>query len=142
MSEKLIYEEESYAIIGACLEVYKDKGSGFLEAVYQECLEIELVHRGIPFVTQKPLMPNYRGQTLTQTYKVDFLCYDKIIVELKAVSQLTDEHKAQVMNYLKATGYELGLLVNFGHYPLLEKVRLANTRGKLIAKYAEDAEKD
>lgn len=142
MSERLIYEEESYAIIGACIEVYKDKGSGFLEAVYQECLEIELAHRGIPFEAQKLLLLNYRGQALKQTYKVDLVCYDKIIVELKAVSQLTDEHKAQVMNYLKATGYELGLLVNFGHYPLLEKVRLANTRGKLTAKHAENAEKD
>ena len=110
--------------------------------MYQECLEIELAHRGIPIVAQKPLSLSYRGQMLKQTYKVDLICYDKIIVELKAVSQLTDEHKAQVMNYLKATEYELGLLVNFGHYPLLEKVRLVNTRGKLTAKYAEHAESD
>jgi GxxExxY protein len=99
-----------------------------LEAVYQECLEIELAKRGIPFVAQKILTLTYQGRVLKQTYKADFVCYDKIIVELKAVSQLADEHRLQVMNYLKATSYQLGLLYNFGHYPLLEKIRLVNTR--------------
>jgi GxxExxY protein len=140
MSE-LIYPEESYAIIGACLEVYKDKGCGFLEPVYQECLEIEFAHRRIPFVAQQPLVLTYRGKKLNQTYKTDFVCYEKIIVELKAVTCLTDEHKAQVMNYLKATGYRLGLLVNFGHYPLLEKVRLINTHGRLTTEYAQHPER-
>jgi GxxExxY protein len=139
MESGLIYPEESYAIIGACLEVYKDKGCGFLEPVYQECLEIEFQHRRIPYVAQRVLTLTYRGRLLQQTYKPDFVCYDKIILELKAVTRLTDEHRAQTMNYLKATGYQLALLVNFGHYPLLEKVRVANTKGRLTAEHAEDA---
>jgi GxxExxY protein len=126
MSEKLIYEEESYAIKGACMEVYKTLGNGFLEPVYQECTEIEFTKQGILFVTQKPLQLSYQGRVLKQIYKPDFICFDKIIVELKAVSKLTAEHRAQVTNYLKATNFQLGLLFNFGHYPLLEQVRVAN----------------
>jgi GxxExxY protein len=110
MEGKLVYAEESYAINGARMEVYKTLGSGFLEAVYQECLAIELAKRGIPFLAQKTLTLTYQGQVLKQTYKPDFVCYDKIIVELKAVSQLADEHRLQVMNYLRATSYQLGLL--------------------------------
>ena len=111
------------------MEVYKTLGNGFLEAVYQECLELEFTKRGIPFVAQKPLALIYQGQLLKQIYKPDFVCYDKIIVELKAVSRLAAEHQAQVMNYLKATEYQLGLLFNFGHYPLLEQVRIPNIKG-------------
>jgi GxxExxY protein len=129
MSDKMIFPEESYAINGACMEVYKTLGNGFLEAVYQECSAIEFKYRGIPFVAQHPLTLIYQGQVLKQTYKPDFICYDKIIVELKAVTKLGDDHKAQVLNYLKATGFELGILVNFGHYPLLEIVRVANSKG-------------
>lgn len=128
MEGKLVYAEESYAINGACMEVYKTLGCGFLEAVYQECLEIELAKRRIPFVPQKILTLTYQGWVLKQTYKADLVCYDKVIVELKAVSQLADEHRLQVMNYPKATSYQLGLLYNFGHYPLLEKIRLVNTK--------------
>lgn len=128
MDGKLLSEDESYAINGACYEVYKTLGCGFLEPVYQECLEIELAKRGIPFVPQKPLTLTYGGQVLTQKYKPDLICYDKIIVELKAVSRLSDEHRLQVMNYLKATGFRLGLLVNFGHHPLLERVRVVSTK--------------
>src|SRR5262245_66479049 len=91
MSGKLIYSDESYLINGACMEVYKTLGHGFLELVYQECLEIELKKRQIPFETQKHLTLNYHGQMLKQFYKADFVCYDKIIVELKAVSKLSDE---------------------------------------------------
>ncbi len=126
MNEKLIYADESYLIKGACMDVYKTLGHGFLEAVYQECLEIEFRRQSIPFVAQPPLVLAYQGQPLRQTYKPDFVCYDKIIVELKAVSKLTDEHRAQVINYLKATDFQLGLLFNFGHYPLLEQIRIPN----------------
>ncbi|HOY58520.1 MAG TPA: GxxExxY protein [Verrucomicrobiota bacterium] len=120
----LICKAESYRIIGACFEVYKEKGCGFLEAVYQECLELEFRMQGVLFVPQKPLALAYKGQPLKQRYTADFICYDKIIVELKAVSALADEHRAQVLNYLHATGFKLGLLVNFGHHPKVEYERM------------------
>ena len=120
----LLYEEETYAILGACFEVYKEKGCGFLEGVYQECLAIEFRLRGIPFEEQPALDLAYKGQPLQQTYKPDFVCRAKIVVELKAVSALTDEHRAQLHNYLKASGLRLGLLVSFGHYPKLEYERI------------------
>ena len=123
----LIYKDEAFKIMGACFEVYKDKGCGFLEPVYQECLGIELGLQGIPFISQKSLTLEYKGHQLKQTYTPDFVCYDKIIMEIKAVAQLADEHRAQVINYLHATGFKLGLLVNFGHYPKLEWERLVNT---------------
>ncbi len=129
MSEKLIYDEESYAIKGTCMEVYKTIGNGFLELVYQECLEIEFRKRGIPFIPQKPLKLTYQGQVLKQRYQPDFVCYDKIIVEIKAISRLSPENFAQVMNYLKATDYQLGLLFNFGHFPLLQQERIPNIKG-------------
>jgi GxxExxY protein len=121
---ELIYEDESYAIIGACFEVYKDKGRGFHEPVYHECLEIQLEFQGIPFLSKPPQTLQYRGRTLVQTFSPDFICYDKSILEIKAVSELIDEHRAQVLNYLSATGCKLGLLVNFGHYPRMEYERL------------------
>lgn len=126
--EKLVYSEESFAIKGACMEVYKTLGNGFLEPVYQECLELEFARREIPFVSQPRLTLMYHDQVLSQIYKPDFVCYSKIIVELKAVSKLSAEHRAQVINYLKATSFQLGLLFNFGHYPLLEQVRVPNLR--------------
>jgi len=124
---KLIYPDESYAIMGACFNVYKDKGCGFTEPVYQECLEIELDYQKIPFRAQQRMKLTYRGRELKKKFKPDFICYEKIIVELKAVSQLIDEHRAQMINYLNATGMELGLLVNFGHYPKVEYERLVLT---------------
>jgi GxxExxY protein len=127
MKTELIFKEESYAIIGACFNVYKDKGCGFLEPVYQECLAIELEISAIPFVQQQPLPLSYRGRRLRQHYQPDFICFDKIILEIKAVSRLVDELRAQVLNYLSATGYQLGLLVNFGHYPHVEWERLVKT---------------
>ena len=127
MDTELIYKEECYAIIGGCFNVYKDKGCGFLEPVYQECVEIELAHQNIPFAAKPKLPLSYRSQALKQHYEPDFICHGKIILELKAVTLLADEHRAQVINYLKATGYKLGLLVNFGHYPRLDWERLANT---------------
>ena len=121
---ELIFKDEAYAIIGGCFEVYNDKGCGFLEAVYQECLEIELGIRGIPFQPQAELKLAYKGRPLKQHYYPDFFCFGKIIVEIKAVSELADEHRAQVHNYLKATGCRLGLLVNFGHKGKLEYERV------------------
>lgn len=99
-------------------------GCGFLEAVYQECLEKELKQRGIPHQPQKELILTYKGQALEQRYRPDFICFEKIIVELKAVSELGKEHKAQLFNYLKTTGLKLGLLVNFGHYPKAQIERI------------------
>ena len=114
---ELLYGEECYAIQGAVFEVYREQGCGFLEAVYQECLERELAVRHIPFEAQKALRITYKGLPLAQSYQADLICYGKIIVELKAAKETTNEHRAQVFNYLKATGFRLGLLVNFGHYP-------------------------
>lgn len=120
----LVFEEETYKLLGACFEVYKDKGCGFLEAVYQECLEIELGFQQLPFLPQSELQLTYKGKILKQRYVPDFICFDKIILEIKAVSKLADEHRAQVHNYLKATGYKVGMLVNFGHYPKVEHERI------------------
>ncbi len=120
----ILFKQESYELMGACFEVYKNKGCGFLEPVYQECLSIELGFRTLPYTEQPELRLEYRGRVLKQTYRPDFICYEKIILELKAVTKLTDEHRAQVHNYLKATGLRLGLLVNFGHYPQLEWERI------------------
>jgi len=92
-------------------------GCGFLEAVYQECLETEFRLMNIPFDAQKALVMRYKGELLQQTYRPDFICFDTIIVEIKAVQKLVNEHRAQLHNYLRASGLKLGLLVNFGHYP-------------------------
>jgi GxxExxY protein len=126
MGERIVFKEESYRIIGACFEVYKEKGNGFLEAVYQECLSIELGEQQIPFVQKPRLRLEYKGRKLKQEYEPDFLCFEQIIVEIKAVKQLADEHRAQVINYLKSTGKQLGLLVNFGHHPGIEHERFVN----------------
>jgi len=128
----VLLRDESYRIMGACFEVYKTMGCGFLEPVYQECLEIELKRRGIPFVPQQPLHLTYAGEPLEQVYFADFVCYERIILELKAVTQLAPEHHAQLMNYLKATGLQLGILLNFGHYPQLEYKRIVTGRGRYM----------
>jgi GxxExxY protein len=121
---EVVFKEESYAIMGACFEVYKEKGCGFLEAVYQECLELEFGLQSIAFQAQVELKLTYKGKELRLGYVPDFICFGTIILEIKAVSKLTDEHRAQVHNYLKASGAKLGLLVNFGHYPKLEYERI------------------
>lgn len=121
---EILFANEAYKIQGAVFEVYREIGCGFLEAVYQECLEKEFSFRQIPFSSQERLILEYKGETLKQTYKPDFICYGKIIVELKAVKEFTNEHIAQVLNYLKASGIELGLLINFGSYPKAEVKRL------------------
>ena len=122
---EVLFAEGSYAIMGACFAVHKEKGCGFLEPVYQECMEIELEHLGIPFEAQKELRLTYRGRELRSKYIPDLVCFGRIIVELKAVTALAEEQVAQVLNYLHATGMELGILVNFGHYPKLEYRRIA-----------------
>lgn len=121
---KLVHEEETYKILGACFEVYREKGSGFLEAVYQECLELELASQRLPFVVKPQLQLFYKGQLLKQGYQPDFVCFGSVVLEIKAVSALADEHRAQVQNYLKGTGHRVGLLVNFGHYPKVEYERI------------------
>ena len=123
---KIVFKDESYQIVGACFEVYKEKGNGFLEAVYQECLTMELTEQQIPFEAKPRLCLEYKGRALKQEYAPDFLCFGEITLEIKAVKQLTDEHRAQVVNYLKATGKQLGLLVNFGHYQRIEHERFVN----------------
>ncbi len=125
---ELLFNDESYVILGACFEVYTEKWWGFLEPVYQECLELELGFREVPFVPQCDLRLSYKGRLLTKTYQPDFICFGKIIVEIKAASGLAPEHRAQVHNYLKATGYRLGFLVNFGHFPELEYERIIRRR--------------
>ncbi len=125
---ELIYREESYRIMGACFEVYRTMGCGFLEAVYQECLEIELAERGVTFTSQAQLPVMYKGRTLKQFYKADLVCYDKIVLEVKAVSQLVDEHRAQMLNYVRSTGLALGILLNFCSRRELEYERIALTR--------------
>jgi GxxExxY protein len=130
MNSEILYKEESYKIVGACFEVYREKGCGFLEPVYQECMEIELRLQGILYVPKKPLTLEYKSCPLRSTYEPDFICYEKIVLELKAVTELTDEHRAQVQNYLKATGLKLGLLVNFGHYPKAQVERIVAERGR------------
>jgi len=117
MDGEILYREECYQIQGAVFEVYREIGCGFLEAVYQECLGKELSKRGILFVAHQELRLSYKGEPLRQTYITDFICHESIIVELKALALTTGEHKAQVLNYLKATGMRLGLLVNFGCHP-------------------------
>lgn len=124
----IIYPQESFAIMGACFNVYNSMGCGFLEAVYQECVEIEFEFQHIPFEAQKRLQLKYRDRTLNQTFKPDLICHDKIVIELKAVSKLVDEHRAQVLNYLNATGMKLGILINFGHFPKLEYERIVLTK--------------
>lgn len=114
------YKEETYKINGAAMKVYNSLRHGFLEAVYQEALEMEFVKQGILYEREKELEIYYDGKKLKQTYRADFVCNNKIIVELKAVSVLDDTHRSQVYNYLCATGYKVGLLFNFGHYDGLE----------------------
>ena len=137
MSE-IIYKIESYKIIGACFEVYNERGFGFTEPVYQECLEIELELQKVPFLSQPEIQLEYKGRKLEQFFKPDFICFGKIILEIKAVSELTDAHIAQTLNYLNATNFNLALLVNFGQYPKLEYKRIAHDRKKNDSKSLRD----
>lgn len=120
----LLDREESYKIMGACFEVYKQKGCGFTEPIYQECLALEFQLQDISYDAQVGLEMDYKGTRLEQIFRIDFVCYGCIVVELKVVSKLTDAHRAQVLNYLHANKFRLGLLVNFGHYPRVEYERI------------------
>jgi len=115
--ESVLYAEECYRIQGAIFEVYHEIGAGFLESVYQECLEMEFRRCGIPFVAQRELDIRYKGEALNQTFRADLVCFGSIIIELKAVREIASEHEAQILNYLRATGLRLGLLVNFCSHP-------------------------
>lgn len=123
---KLLYEEETYEIIGACMTVHKALGAGFLESVYQEALEKEFTKLGIPFIRHQKLNIIFDGQKLKKYFVADFVCYEKIIVELKATTFLRQDDEKQLLNYLKATSFEVGLLINFGQRSLVWK-RLINT---------------
>lgn len=120
----IVYPDKSYEIMGACFKVYSDKGNGFLESVYQECLEIELQYQNIPFKSQKRFPLFYRGKQLKNKYKADFTCFDKIILEIKAIDELHEKHESQILNYLSASDMKLGILINFGAHPELEYKRL------------------
>ena len=127
---KLIYKDESFAIRGAIFEVYREKGCGFSEAVYQECLEFELQARQIPFVAKPSLTLEYKGRPLAAKFLPDLLCFDSVILELKAVSDLMDAHRAQLQNYLRSSNLNLGILVNFGHFPGVEIERYIMQEGR------------
>ncbi len=122
---EIIYKDESFKIIGACFEVYNHKGFGFTEPVYQECLQHEFTMQGIPYTAQPELPMTYKSIRLAQAFRPDFICYGKIVDEIKAVTALTDAHRAQTINYLHATEFDLGLLINFGQFPKLSYERLA-----------------
>jgi len=126
---ELIYKEEAYKVVGACMEVYNDLGSGFLESVYQEALARELAANEIPYVEQWGIDVHYKGDKLDKKFFADFICFNEIIIEIKAMEGLVPEHEAQLINYLKATKKPLGLLVNFGG-PSLQYKRFANTKNE------------
>ena len=136
-SEKVLLKEESFLIQGAIFEVYRELGCGFIEAVYQEALTREFILRNIPFVSQSDMTIEYKGFILNQIYRPDFVCYEKIILEFKAVKETLDEHKAQLHNYLKVSKLHLGLLVNFGHYPraTVERIVLKNVNLLFIFRF-------
>ena len=119
--KNIVYKTESYNIIGACMEVHSELGCGFLEGVYQEALELVFLDSNIPFDREKDLKICFKNKILSKTYFADVICYDKIIIELKAVTELTDIHQTQVFNYLKATRMKLGILINFGEKSLAYK---------------------
>ena len=126
MKSDIQYADEIYQIQGAIFAVYKEMGNAWHEEVYQQCLERELSSRGIPFDSKKELRIYYRGEPIEKIYIPDIVCYDKIILELKTVDHLTNEHKAQLLNYLRITGMTIGLLINFRAYPTVEILRMAN----------------
>lgn len=127
MSE-LLFKDEVYALVGAAMEVYNELGPGFLEPVYQEAYEIELLSRNLPFTPQQELLVNYKGHILKKTYVADFVAYSKILIEIKALDRLSSREDSQLINYLKATGMQLGLLINFGYDNRLEWKRIVHTK--------------
>jgi GxxExxY protein len=141
-SGSIVLKDESFRVLGACFQVYKAKGCGFQEAVYQECLRIELSLQQIPFLEKPTIELEYKGVKLSSTYVPDFICFGSIIVELKALPKLLKENDAQLLNYLRATGKPLGILANFGHYPLLEHRRITAHDSWLRADQDEVASPD
>ena len=127
-SEKANRDPETYGIIGAAMEVHRELGHGFLEAVYQEAMALEMTAREIPFEREVPLPVHYKGQRLATHYRADFVCFENVVLELKAISQLTGADEAQVINEMKATGLPRGLLINFGAPSLEYKRRVFNLR--------------
>ena len=124
---ELILKDEVYEVIGAAMEVSNELGCGFLEAVYEEALIFEFNKKKIPYKVQKEIEIKYKGETLKKKYYADFLCFDSVIVEIKAIKKLTEIEDAQILNYLKASGMPVGILINFGN-PKLEWKRYANTK--------------
>jgi GxxExxY protein len=118
--KELIFKEEVYAIVGAAMEVYWQLGHGFLEPVYQEALDIEFRQRRIPFQAQEEIVIYYKGEPLKKKYEADFICYGKIVIELKALEGLCGRDVGQLLNYMKATRFNVGLLINFGSSVKLE----------------------
>ena len=141
MSEEFPLKEETYRILGACFEVYNEMGRGFLEPVYQECLELELQRQEIPFESQVNLELEYKGYKLEKRYQPDLICFKNVVVEIKAASRLVIEYEAQLLNYMNAGGFEVGLLINFGHYPKLEYTRLVNQNNNYLRQSASSAGK-
>jgi len=131
---EVLYRDEVYAIVGAAMEVYNHLGAGFLEPVYQEALGIEFIERLVPARAQHEINIIYKGKPLKKTYATDFLCFDKIIVEIKALDKLSSREEAQLINYLKATDMKVGVLINFGAVPSLEWRRLIFTQDH-VARY-------
>jgi len=117
---ELILKDEVFAVVGTAMEVYNELGSGFLEAVYQEAMEIELLNRHIPFESQKKLQIQYKDKKLNKEYVADLICYNSVLIELKAVEKLSGKEESQIINYLKATGIKVGVLINFGSKNKLE----------------------
>jgi GxxExxY protein len=124
LRDDLLLKDEAYAIVGAAMEVHNELGAGFLEAAYQEAMEIEMAVRGIPFQPQCDLNIHYKGRALKKAYCADFVCYGQVVVEIKAMRELTVREEAQLINYLKATGLRVGLLINFGDPGRLDWKRL------------------
>lgn len=125
--QNLIYKNECYKIVGAAMQVHSELKSGFLEAVYQEALEKEFILQSIAYNKEKLINIFYKGQKLNKYYKADFICYDNIILEIKALNNLCPEHESQLINYLVATSKPLGILINFGKSSLQTK-RIINKR--------------
>ena len=130
LNKPLIYKKEVYEIVGAAMEVHSTLGSGFLERVYHEALKAEFNERNIPFKAEQGLEIHYKGKPLKAIYRADFVCYDKIILEIKAVKETAPEHVAQTINYLKITNFKVGVLINFGKHDKLEWERFINTPKK------------
>jgi GxxExxY protein len=114
MATELLFRDEVYAIVGAAMEVHREFRGGYLEAVYQEAMELELGWRGIPFVPQAEILLKYKGYPLKKRYIADLVCYERVLVELKVMERMTTREEAQLLNYMHATGFRVGLLINFG----------------------------